>query len=225
MMPDASWTPAQIEFLLTQLRNVVSAKVVVDRDNSIKEIHALMNGARNPKQVVRDIESSLQAKFGIAVDHKAISIAQYGPGAAAIERLKGLDVALSQEGRRARAAVRLARHGHEFVGSADGQRSTYNTLRLVASATISAVEEACNLEDRFALQDVAANVVIGGQRIAVVLVSMVTETGEQLLTGSSIVQQNDVSRSVALATLDAVNRRVQWLPSETLAEPQDGGKC
>jgi hypothetical protein len=224
-MPEATWTPAQIEFLLTQLRDVVSAKVIVDNNNAIKEIHALMSGARNPKQLVRDIESSLQAKYGLAVDHKAISIAQFGPGASAIERLKWIDVALSQEGRKAKAAVKLARHGHEFVGSADGQRSTYNTLRLVASATIRAVEEACGLEDRFALQDVATEVIIGGQRIAVVLISMVTDKGEQLLTGSALVQQSDVSRAVALASLDAINRRVQWLPSETLGDSEDSGTC
>jgi hypothetical protein len=224
-MPEASWTTAQIEFLLTQLRNVVSAKVVVGTDRSIKEIHALMSGSRNPKQVVRDIESSLMAKFGIAVDHKTISVAQFGPGVSAIERLKWLDVALAQEGRKARAAVRLARQGHEYVGAADGQRSTYNTLRLVAAATIQAIEEACCLEDRFALQDVTTDLVLGGQRIAVVLISMVNDAGDQMLTGSALVQHSDCSRAVALATLDAINRRVQWLPSETLSESEDGGTC
>ena len=71
----------------------------------------------------------------------------------------------------------------------------------------------------------ATDVIIGGQRIAVVLISMVTEKGEQLLTGSALVQQSDVSRAVALASLDAINRRVQWLPSETLGDSEDGGTC
>jgi len=221
-MPESAWTAAQIEASIAQLRNVVSNKVVVDSSNSIKEIHALMSGDRNPKQLVRDIESTILTRYGFKVDHKLISVAQVDLEVAAIARLRWLDVALSQEGRRARAAVTVARGGREFVGSADGQRSPTNVLRLVAEATIQAVEEACGLNDRFAVQDLSA-ISLSSQSVVVVLLSMVGDGPEQLLTGCAVVQQSDQTRAVVHATLDALNRRVQWLPSEAL-ESSVGGE-
>jgi hypothetical protein len=213
-MSRPSWTPAQLESSLTELRNVVSARVVVDDSHVIREVHALMTGDRNPKQVVRDIESTLVARFGVNIDHKTISVAQIGPELAAMYRLRWIDVALAQKGRRASAAVTLERSGEQYVGTADGQRSTLNTLKLVAGATIRAIEEAFGLEDRFALQDIATNVLVGEQRVVVVLISMVGDKEEQLLTGSALVHKNDVSRAVAHATLDAINRRAQWVPAD-----------
>lgn len=219
-MPE-TWTPAQIEASLSQLRNVVSVRVVADEANKIKEIHALMSGDRNPKQVVRDIESAILTRHGLKVDHKTISVAQMDPGVAAIERLRWLDVALSQEGRKAKAAVTVQRSGRAYVGSADGQRSSYNVLRLVAEATIRAIEGACSIEDRFAVQDLAT-IELGGQTVVVALISLVGDQADQLLTGSAVVQQSDTSRAVAHATLDALNRRVQWLPAEALEDSVGG---
>ncbi len=217
-MKQETWTASELESSLGQLRSVANAKVVMDAPNSIKEIHALMNGERNPKQVVRDIESTLLARHGISIDHKAISIAQIDPTVTAIDRLRWLDVAMSQEGRKAKAAVTLAKNGRVFTGSADGQRSSFNTLRLVAQATVNAVEEALGQVDRFALQDLTLCEMLGGMKVVVVLVSLVGDASDQLLAGSAVVQQSDTSRAVAHATLDALNRRLMWLPVEPQTE-------
>lgn len=58
------------EALIRQMRDVVSAKVIKNDKGEIEEIHVLSGSSRNPKQIVRDIESAFMAQFGIAVDHK-----------------------------------------------------------------------------------------------------------------------------------------------------------
>ena len=39
----------------------------------------LAGSGRHPKQIARDVESCLAAKFGLAVDHRRISVAQMEP--------------------------------------------------------------------------------------------------------------------------------------------------
>jgi hypothetical protein len=77
-MVERRWSAAQIEATLRELKGVCGARVVADEKGLIQEIHLLVENERNPKQVVRDVESALMAHFGISVDHRKISVAQKG---------------------------------------------------------------------------------------------------------------------------------------------------
>lgn len=208
------WTTAQIEGVIRQVRGITSVRVVPDAQGAIQEVHATVEGERSPKQAVRDIESVLQAKFSLTVDHKKISIAQIdetigygGP------RLRWVDVSLSIDGARAEALVRLQKESTTACGTACGQRSASNQLRLVADATLRAVESAFGLDERFAIEEIASNVMVAGRPTVVVLVNMLLDAGEDVLIGSALVRQDQV-KAVVLATLDAVNRRVMAFATE-----------
>lgn len=69
------------EELLSSLVGVISARVVVDEDGDIEEIHVLSSSDVSPKQAVRNVESALRAHLDLAVDHRRISVAQAAPGA------------------------------------------------------------------------------------------------------------------------------------------------
>ena len=209
------WSAAQIEATLRELKGVCGARVVADEKGLIQEIHLLVEGERNPKQVVRDVESALMAHFGVSVDHRKISVAQKGGSRfASSPRLRWLDVQISQEGTRATVCVFLERGGQVYRGVASGVRASTQLPRLVASATLRAVESAYGLQERFGLEDVATGLVLAGYPVAVVLVSAVRDNGEDLLVGSALVRQQDIYRAVGLATLDALNRRVMAFPSD-----------
>ncbi len=62
--------------LLMILRVIVSSKVKLDDTGNLVEIHALADKSRNAKQIVRDIQSAVTAKFDLEIDHRIISIAQ-----------------------------------------------------------------------------------------------------------------------------------------------------
>jgi len=214
-MPDRRHSATQIEGVLRELRGVCGARVVADENGLIQEIHLLVEADRNPKQAVRDVESALLAHFGIHIDHRKVSVAQKGSASRLIDpnRLRWLDVQISHEGTRAVVAVLLERNGTVYRGVASGVRASTQIPRLVAAATLRAVESAHGLCERFGLEDVSTTATVGGYPVAIVLVSAVREQGEDLLVGSALIR-HDPLRAVGLATLDAVNRRVSAFPAD-----------
>jgi hypothetical protein len=217
-MPNRKHSTAQIEGVLRELRGVCGARVVADENGLIQEIHLLVEADRNPKQAVRDVESALLAHFGIHIDHRKVSVAQKGSVSKPTDpnRLRWLDVQVSHEGTRAIVAVLLERNGTVYRGVASGVRASTQIPRLVAAATLRAVESAHGLCERFGLEDVSTTTTVGGYPVAIVLVSAVREQGEDLLVGSALIRQ-DPLRAVGLATLDAVNRRVSAFPADANA--------
>jgi len=69
---------AEAERILRQLRDVVAASITTEGD-TIKEIHIVAVSVRQPKQIVRDVETSLKAFLKRTVDHRIISVALQAP--------------------------------------------------------------------------------------------------------------------------------------------------
>lgn len=198
-----------IESVIASLTNVLSTRVVMGRNDTIEEIHVLTDSSRTPKQFVRDVESALMARFGIELDHKKVSIAQTQNGKQpkiADNRLKLSDVFIALNGTQAEALVRLRQNGSVYEGQISGHSSSNSQLRLIATATLKAIEslgEGISL----ALEDLNPSVSLSGHTVVVVFVNMISPRGEDQLTGSAIVKQ-DLWKAVVNATLDAVNRRL-----------------
>jgi len=210
-----------IEAALAQVGEIKAARVVVGLDGQIAEIHVLALPIKPPKQLVRDIESTLMARFGIPVDHRKISIAQLGreslpdvPEAvrpsAARPRIVGINASVS--GLQAAASVTLEIDGTEYIGMASGPASQTGRARQVALATLDAVSQYVSEGTTFALEDVAV-VQLGREKVSVACITLVTAFGEQSFSGSALVRQND-SDSIVRATLDAINRRIGLLTTE-----------
>ena len=199
-----------IEAVICSLTNVNSARVVMTEDGTIREIHVLTDSSRSPKQLVRDVESALQAQFALELDHKKVSIAQTQNGKQpkfADSRLKFSDVSISLNGMQAQAAVRLKINGATFEGQASGHSSSHSQLRLISTATLKAVEGWGGEHLALVLEDINPSVNLSGQTLVVVFVNMITPKGEDLLSGSAVMKQ-DLWKAVVNATLDAVNRRL-----------------
>ena len=62
--------------LICQLEGVLSVQFVTNASGELEELHVLANKERNPKQLVRDIQSAMYAQYNLDVDYKVISIAQ-----------------------------------------------------------------------------------------------------------------------------------------------------
>ena len=201
---------ADIETVILSLMNVNSARVVTGDDGLIQEIHVLTDSSRSPKQLVRDVESALQAQFGLELDHKKVSIAQTQNGKQpkfADSRLKLSDVSISLNGMQSRAAVRLKVNGETYEGEASGPSSHHGQLRLISTATLKAVESWGGKDLALVLEDINPSVNLSGQTLVVVFVNMITPKGEDFLSGSAVMKQ-DLWKAVVNATLDAVNRRL-----------------
>jgi hypothetical protein len=201
---------SDIEAVIRSLTNVNSARVIMSDEGLIREIHVLTDSSRSPKQLVRDVESALQAQFGLELEYKKVSIAQTQNGKQpkfADSRLKLSDVSISLNGMQAQAAVRLKVNGETFEGQASGHSSSHSQLRLISTATLKAVESWGGDGIALVLEDINPSVSLSGQTLVVVFVNMITPKGEDLLSGSAVMKQ-DLWKAVVNATLDAVNRRL-----------------
>lgn len=209
-----------IEEALGQVSEIKAARVVASPEGLIQEIHVLALPTKSPKQLVRDIESTIMARFGIPVDHKKISIAQLGSDAVKEQapastteprvcrpRIHSINVNVS--GLVAAASVTLDIDGDMYVGEATAPASQTARERIVAQATLNAVDQYTHGIQGFSLEDVAI-VRLGRQDVAVSCVTMISPMGEQSYAGSALVRQNEKD-SIVRATLDAINRRMAFL--------------
>ncbi len=202
----------EYERLIGQIRDVISARVITDVQGNIEEIHGLAGSGRSPKQIVRDVESAFMTQFGLGVDHKKISIAQVqDQGEVPLEqtRVKLGSVSFSVTGARADCHVQLEVSGDGYEGSASGANSAAGRLRLVALATVAAVEQFFKASPMFSVDEVST-VHLGNKLAVNVVLSLLTTAGEESFVGSSLIKE-DGREAVARATLDAINRKIAVL--------------
>lgn len=143
------------------------------------------------------------------------------PEPPADERIRFGSVNLYVAGARAQAQVELRWKGLPRMGSAAGWSTREGAHRLIATATVNAVQEF--LDDEMALGVAEVEFVQMGRRsVAVVGLTLLAHRQEKMLTGSCTVEQ-DVQQAVVLATLAALNRVVGGMrakePTEYVLRP------
>ena len=188
--------------LVTRLPGVLGAEFTLE-NGTVREVHILSDQSRSPKQIVRDVQSAMLAKFQVELDHRIVSVAQI-PGSAVHRpsrrlRCEQLELSTSREG--ASASVHLLADGKRYVGRAGCDLSVGGRWRAIAQATVSALNQLLAPGFVFSLDEA-------------VLVGLLLKSGgkaEPLL--GACYEGEDPNFSVALATLDAVNRRLSALPS------------
>lgn len=203
------------EQAIKQIKSVIAARIKVNSQGEIEEIHISAGSGRMPKQIVRDVESILIAQFDLQIDHKIISVAQLEDdedGTFAIVdtmRPKLVGVTLRTVNGMAEVKVELLTGDKKIEGIAQGPSSAHNKLRLFVEATLKALSPLTLDKFLFVTEDVGITQ-LAKQQIALVSITLITSDGEQSLTGCALVK-NDDRESVVKATLDAVNRKLRFL--------------
>jgi len=204
-----------IENTLGRIAEIKAVRVVASSEGVIQEIHVLALPSKAPKQLVRDIESTLMVSYGLVVDHKKISVAQLGADVTKTPepdvfrgepRTRISSISAHVSGVHSTIVVELEIDGETYHGEASGPASKTGRIRLVALATLGAINKCVPDAKLFGLEDVAV-MQLGRQRVAVSCVSLVSAMGEESFVGSALVQQNEKD-SIVKATLDAINRRL-----------------
>jgi hypothetical protein len=243
--PRSTWT-ARAEAALRTLRDVDQASIEAEGDE-VREIHIVSSSLRQPKQIVRDVQSLLRTSFDLTIDHRVVSVAFLRPADPGTAKLRGAaepdpgrapepvparrvapadrirfgSVNLYVTGPRAQAQVELRWKGITRMGSASGWSTREGGQRLIAQATLAAVQE-------FLDEDMALSVNgleftrVGGQEVALVGLLLLAHRHEKPLVGSCTVE-HDAQQAVVLATLAALNRVVGGLrtkePTEYVLRP------
>lgn len=200
-----------IESALLRVKDILYVRVALDQSGEIEGLHVLARASRAASRISRDVQSVLSAQFAVEIDPAKISVAQIaGELETAIPPLRPRlrSVWYGVEGNEARARVILDIEGKTIEGLASGGCSRTNRLRLVADATLNAVNSflgdlySCELED-------ALQVVLSNQPVVVVTVRVCTPQKSESLTGSCMIRRDDLE-AIARATLDSLNRRLPF---------------
>lgn len=221
------WSVVDAELLLRTLPGVISAKVVRQETGAIKEIHLLSTTEFAPKQVVRNVESAMLARFGARVDHRAVSVARSvdtvkaslpvdvapaapkpAPAAAAGRGVYFDDV----EVRRSRSkglscTVTLRAASERYVGNASGAESSRARGELAATATVAALSGL--LAENVTLAFESCITVDATERaFAFVVISGRAGRETTYLSGSCEVKDS-LETAAVLAVLDATARWIE----------------
>ena len=188
----------------------VEAARVVTEGGAVTEVHVLTGMGKAAKQVVRDVQSLAQAVFGLAIDRRVVSVVQLpDPDLAQGDRPVIVDVSEQMDGNHTKVVVTLGWQGDTLVGEVGGAAAHTTRNRLVAEATIEALQQA--LQDTTAIGVAAVDLpMLGSRSVAIAQIVMVTEGAERLMVGSALVD-GESSRAVVRAVLDALNRQIPEL--------------
>lgn len=198
-----------LEGFVRQLRDVIAARVELDDEAQIRCIRVLARVGRNPRQIVRDVQSGLLGRFNLEVGADLISVAQVGDGVEeelSPPRFVLRRVTRSVAGSRASVEVEMALGQETARAAASGAVAETVQLRVAAEATLGAVHKLLGTE-LFHLVD-ARLVEAAGRRVAVVVAGVVGEERKAYVGCCSV--RLDDAEAVARATLSALNRHVSW---------------
>jgi len=188
----------------------IEAARVVTEGGAVTEVHVLTGMNKAAKQVVRDVQSLAQAVFGLAIDRRVVSVVQLpDPDLAQGDRPVIIDVSEQTDGNHTKVVVTLGWQGDTLVGEVAGAAAHTTRNRLVAEATIEALQQA--LQETTAIGVAAVDLpILGSRAVAIAQVVMVNEGAERLMVGSALAD-GESNRAVVRAVLDALNRHIPEL--------------
>lgn len=216
--------------LLSHLPGIFAAGLRYENDQLI-EIHILASTERNPKQIARDVQSTLFAVYGMEVDHRIISIAQLPddpflpddlsseieapeifneakPAAGARLLFAGLDTKLKNDV--CNVSVHLTHGSENYIGQAQCRNTTNQRNRTIAQATLDAVHDFLGAE-YFSILDVK-QLPSWGITIVVTVVEYIKRDGaEPVLLIGAAAQPDNAPIGVVRSVLDALNRCISRL--------------
>ncbi len=224
---EEGWTIERAEELLNSLIGVVSARVVARPGGSVEEIHLLTTKDLTPKQIVRNVESALLARFDLEVDHRVISVAQTEVGTETVEAKAELKPeasssekrilfvghqVLTERAHRARIAVTVEWQGMRYTGEASGSDLRRAGLETNSAATFAAIEYGLAIfseEDGATLSlDGVKMVQAFDQTFVLVAVHAMHCRQVTALAGAAAVDDSP-DRAVILGTLQATDRWIR----------------
>ncbi len=205
----------EVEGALATVPGVLGARLVPGFERPVDELHVLTTRDKTPKQAVRDLQTLLMARFGVATDHRVISVVQldedqvlHGP----THRIVVARVAVTHEGHAVHTHVQLRDGDTELAGSADGPSTPLGQRVAVATATLAALAPLLDDSARIDLEGCDVADVIG-RRVAVALIGFRSSRGQHTVAGSALVRDAEAD-AVTRAVLDALNRTLQDSPSD-----------
>ncbi|AEW05137.1 hypothetical protein Sulac_1640 [Sulfobacillus acidophilus DSM 10332] len=207
-----------METLICQLPSVLRCAVTVTDWGAVEEIHVLATTDRSPKQIVRDVESALLARWNLRVDHKRISVAQIvdeenGPTVRQPARLTIVEYHMDIDSIQHLATTRVilkwsdAVDDQTYTGHWSGRYLGTQYYHVMAWAAVDALNQLPELPRPLVLLDLKTLILAERTVVAVALGQPGTRRQTTVLIGAAE-ERGDGQGASVRAVLDAVNRRI-----------------
>ncbi len=208
---------AKLKEQILNLDSVISANISENQQGEIAEIHIIADKTRNPKNLVRDIETLVQVNLNKEIDHKKISIAQLNletDSESGVSNQRIEIVSITKFYRQPVCEVHLKLGGMDFKERYRGQ-SHETTTHLVARAMIKTLESVLPGEIRLDVK----NLFFTGLNNEILIIELFWITVERTRLEDQLVKREaligtaylreDLVMAAGQAVLNAINRKVQ----------------
>lgn len=196
----------EIEKSINKLNGVLFSKIVLAKNQEIKEIHIITKDFCNPKKISRDIESLLIAQYNIAIDYRKISIAQVREEKDYSNRMKFSDISVSSTEEQLQVKVKLENKDRVFEGKIDCTNWNRNKEYIIARATLDAITSFMNGKIFFQVDEIKT-LQMEGKEVILISINLISSDGKENLVGAALVAE-DQNKTIVNAILKAVNRRI-----------------
>lgn len=200
-----------IETAFLAIPGIRGARIIIDVDGGIGEIHATVSPRRSPKKIVRDIETFLLVRYAYRIDYRRISLVQV-LDQAVIDRITLGHVTQTEGPEGLCIEVELLNGEQVYRGR---QLLLGETQEVAAQAAIDALNQLFEQPALLALGGVQLTT-FGLRQVTTVYV-VCQSTHEEHVLGTTFVRGN-VAEAAARAVLAATNRRLAgWLTDQRQA--------
>lgn len=201
----------KIRNLIQELEGVVSCNLT--GADEIEEIHIIADKKRDPKRIVRDVETVCLVNNDYKIDHKKISIARIDSDfSQSVDKFSNDRVELISiytENNRSRCNVKMMINDQKVEDSFEAQIGE-KTEEVIARSVIEVINKYVDINGHLVVEDVFT--IKGKEELVIVQIYNFDSQNNSLkekLVGS-VYLDNNIALAIAKATLKAINRRLSY---------------
>jgi len=195
----------ELEERIKELEGIISCKIT--GDNDIDEIHIIASNNRDPKRIVRDIETMVLVNLDEEINHKKISIAQVNQARKATDYNRIEIVSISNENNRPVCHFRLNINDNMVDEKITGTIEKSLPM-MVAEGMVEILGKYTSFKGKIRVE----NVFTTGMNDEIVVVQLVVYEHNNFLCQERLIGSVYINQNLPLATgkacLKALNRRL-----------------
>ncbi|OEF96949.1 hypothetical protein BHF71_04260 [Vulcanibacillus modesticaldus] len=204
----------ELEKQFCTLKNVHSAHVDLDEQGEVLAIGIFSDGSRHPKEIKRDVEETFRQIAGFRINHTKISIVEQQFERGILSDDKRIRFLTAYQVQKMNGViegfVQLEYNEETIVESVEAHQFEMELEYIIANATARALMKVA--KDYSIRIDRVKEVSMGQVDVIVVTASVIHQpSGAGHMFVGSVVKTKDLLSSVAKATLDALNRRIDQM--------------
>jgi hypothetical protein len=201
----------EIKNIIQELDGVFSCNLIgTDR---IEEIHIIADKNRDPKRIVRDVETICLVHNDHKIDHKKISIAQvknsFKESINEVSENRIELISIYTENNRSCCKVEM-KINEQLIGESFESQIGESIEKLIGRSIISILNKHVDFDARLVIDDIFT--IKGKEELVIAQLSMYNSDNnlmQEKLVGAVYVN-NNISLAIAKACLKAINRRIGY---------------